>query len=145
MRLEMGNQSRSIVAASHRRRRRTTRLDSTHTTLDLTANECGKTLDIVCRVIGIHLIRRISAHKVENGEFPTGVLVCPSSEVEYLILIDDEMISRDDALLERCARYEGRTTARGRRGRRCVAKPSLLDVRESAGSARVRHGCWEGS
>lgn len=60
-------------------------------------------------MIRVHLVRRISPDKVQDGELTSGMLGCPSCEIEDLIVVDDEVVSCDDALLELCARDDGVT------------------------------------
>jgi hypothetical protein len=109
---------------------------ATHALFNSTANESRKPLDILLGMVRVHLIRRIPAHEMKNGKFASRMLVCPSCEVEHLIVVDDEIVSCDDALLE-CGPRDVRLAIR--RGRR-LALTCLLCLFDVDGSARVWHG-----
>lgn len=57
-------------------------------------------------MVRVHFIGRVSPHEMEDGEFTSRMVVCPSGQVEDLIVVDDEMVSCDDALPE-CAGGNG--------------------------------------
>lgn len=73
---------------------------TTYATLDFTAHESLEPTDILLRMVRIHFICRISSHEMQNGQWTSWMLVCPSRQVENVIFVDDKTFTGHYPLLE---------------------------------------------